>query len=274
MNFYQRFVLIWLLCLLIDIINATGRLQPKRVTAEHGSDLSLSCTFQEEDSDKTIVQWLYQNLTDFHSNSRTHKPYWRPLFLNAQSLTPTETRYSIQQKVQQINDSSIAYSTILTLAKVTDSDEGLYMCKSLSPKTIQMAYQQICLLLESLDINPKQVIIPADESGQYSIRLSCILTDHHTGRRHEIHWWHNNKRLGANSNRHARITKNSTQHSFISTLFYTGEPAHIAGSYVCESDPLRKYISVELESNNSTDLIVSSYLFLALGIFFSRLLFL
>jgi len=35
----------------------------------------------------------------------------------------------------------MAYSTILTLTKVTDSDEGLYMCKSLSPKTIQMTYQ-------------------------------------------------------------------------------------------------------------------------------------
>ena len=40
-----------------------------------------------------------------------------------------------------MNRTSIAYSTILTLSKVTDSDEGLYMCKSLSPKTIQMAYQ-------------------------------------------------------------------------------------------------------------------------------------
>jgi len=35
----------------------------------------------------------------------------------------------------------MAYSTILTLSKVTDSDEGLYMCKSLSSKTIQMTYQ-------------------------------------------------------------------------------------------------------------------------------------
>jgi hypothetical protein len=40
-----------------------------------------------------------------------------------------------------MNRTSMAYSTILTLAKVTDSDEGLYMCKSLSPKTIQMTYQ-------------------------------------------------------------------------------------------------------------------------------------
>jgi len=84
--------------------------------------------------------------------------------------------------------------------------------------------------------------------------LNCILTDNHTGRRHhEIHWWHNNKRLGgSHPNRHARITKNFTQHSFISTLFYTGEPANIAGSYICESDPLRKYISVELETNKSS----------------------
>ena len=71
---------------------------------------------------------------------QTHKTHWRPLFFNTQSLTPTETRYGIQQKIQQINDTSIAHSTILTLAKVTEADEGLYMCKSLSPKTIQMAY--------------------------------------------------------------------------------------------------------------------------------------
>ena len=69
------------------------------------------------------------------------KSHWKPLFLNAQSLTPKEARYSIQQKIQKINQTSIAYSTILTLAKVNDSDEGLYMCKSLSPKTIQMTYQ-------------------------------------------------------------------------------------------------------------------------------------
>ncbi len=110
-------------------------------------------------------------------------------------------------------------------------------------------------ILESLDITPKHVLIPANESGQYSIRLSCILTDKHTGRRHhEIHWWHNNKRLGSHSNRHARITKNFTQHSFISTLFYTGEPAHILGNYICESDPLRKYISVGLTKNQSSSI--------------------
>ncbi len=112
--------------------------------------------------------------------------------------------------------------------------------------------------LESLDITPKQILIPANETGQYSIRLSCILTDNHTGRRHhEIHWWHNNKRLGSHSNRHARITKNFTQHSFISTLFYTGEPAHIAGSYICESDPLRKYISVGLKTNKSSSIKIN-----------------
>jgi len=109
------------------------------------------------------------------------------------------------------------------------------------------------LILESLDISPKQVIIPAVDVGQYSIRLNCILTDNHTGRRHhEIHWWHNNKRLGSHSNRHARIIKNFTQHSFISTLFYTGHPANIAGNYVCESDPLRKNILVGLKTNKSS----------------------
>jgi hypothetical protein len=107
-------------------------------------------------------------------------------------------------------------------------------------------------VLESLDISPKQLLIPANETGQYSIRLHCILTDYHTGRRHhEIHWWHNNKRLGSHSNRHARITKNFTQHSFISTLFYTGEPSSIAGNYICESDPLRRSISVGLKTNQS-----------------------
>ncbi|CAF3627627.1 unnamed protein product [Adineta steineri] len=255
MDFYRRFFIIWLLLLLIDIIYATSRIQPKRVTAEYGSDLSLSCTFPEEDSDKTIVQWLYQNSTDYHSNHRSNKIYWRPLFLNSQLLTSSETRYSIQQKSQQTNDTSVTYSTILTLAKVTESDEGLYMCKSLSPKLIQMTYQ--VRVIQSLDITPKQIIIPADELGQYSIRLNCILTDNHTGRRHEIHWWHNNKRLGTNSNRHARITKNSTQHSFISTLFYTGEPANIAGSYICESDPLRKSVSVHLEANKSSGIILN-----------------
>ena len=135
-----------------------SRTQRKRITAERGSDLSLSCTFRDKDSDKTvkiclvyisysllfyvkIVQWLYQNLTDIHGHHHRRKIHWRPLFLNTQSLTPSETRYSIQQKIQQFNDTSIAYSTILTLSKITESDEGLYMCKSLSPKTIQMAYQ-------------------------------------------------------------------------------------------------------------------------------------
>ncbi len=87
------------------------------------------------------MQWLYQNFTELSGHHHPQKIHWRPLFLNTQSLTPTETRYSIQQKIQQANDTSIAHSTILTLAKVTESDEGLYMCKSLSPKTIQMAYQ-------------------------------------------------------------------------------------------------------------------------------------
>ena len=111
----------------------------------------------------------------------------------------------------------------------------------------------ISFVLESLDISPKQLLIPANETGQYSIRLHCILSDNRTGRRHhEIHWWHNNKRLGSHSNRHARITKNITQHSFISTLFYTGEPSSIAGNYICESDPLRRYISVGLKTNRTS----------------------
>jgi len=203
-----------------------------------------------------IVQWLYQNLTDSNNHQlRTQKIHWRPLFLNTQSLTPSETRYSIQQKIQQANDTSISHSTILTLSKVTYSDEGLYMCKSLSPKTIQMAYQ--VRVIQSLDIVPKYIFIPTNETGQYSIRLNCILTDNHTGRRHhEIHWWHNNKRLGSHSNRQARITKNVTQNSFISTLFYTGEPSTIAGNYICESDPLRKYISVGLKTNRSSSKLI------------------
>lgn len=155
---------------------------------------------------------------------------------------------------------------------MTEVDEGLYMCKSLSPKTVQMAYQvrvirkcvngrailcneALFFFVESLDITPKQVLIPANESGVYSIRLHCILTDNQTGRRHhEVHWWHNNKRLGSHSNRHARITKNFTNHQFISTLFYTGEPANIAGDYMCESDPLRRYISVGLTPNQASSM--------------------
>ncbi|CAF2726165.1 unnamed protein product [Rotaria sp. Silwood2] len=252
MTYYRRLFVICLLFLTIDIIYADRRIQPKRVTAERGSDLSLSCTFPDEDSDKTIVQWLYQNLTDFNVNHRTHKTHWRPLFLNDQSLTPTETRYSIQQKIQQINDTSIAYSTIFTLSKVNESDEGLYMCKSHSPKTIQMAYQ--VRVIQSLEINPKEVFISADEIGQYSIRLNCILTDSQLEQRHhDIHWWHNNKRISTNSNRHTRIIKNFTQHSFISTLlFHTNEPANIAGIYICETDPIRKYIPVELKSNQNS----------------------
>ena len=78
-------------------------------------------------------------MTDhFH---RKYTSHWKPLFLNTQSLTPRETRYSIQQKIQQSNRTYIAYTTILTLAKVTHADEGLYMCKLLSIRTIQMTYQ-------------------------------------------------------------------------------------------------------------------------------------
>jgi len=33
---------------------AEWRSSPKRVTAEYGSDLSLSCTFQNGDSDETV----------------------------------------------------------------------------------------------------------------------------------------------------------------------------------------------------------------------------
>jgi hypothetical protein len=118
------------------------------------------------------------------------------------------------------------------------------------------------IILESFDITPKHVLIPADDSGQYSIRINCILTDNHTGRRnHEIHWWHNNKRLGSHSNRHARIIKNFTQHSFISTLFYTGKSANIAGNYMCESDPLRRLISVQLQTNKCSSMKKKKFFF-------------
>ncbi|CAF1090563.1 unnamed protein product [Rotaria sp. Silwood1] len=250
MNIFWQFFDIWLLFISIDNINAELRSSPKRVTTEYGSDLSLSCTFQNRDTDENIIQWLYQNITDnnIHQKNRTH---WRPLFLNAQSLTLTETRYSIQQKIQQINQTFVTYSTILTLSNVTDFDEGLYMCKSFTSERMEMTYQ--VRVIQSLDITPKQLLIPADEIGQYSIRLNCILRDNHTNRRHhEIYWWHNNKRLGSQTNRYARIIKNFTQHSFISTLFYTGEPVNVAGKYICETEPLRRYISVELKTTNSS----------------------
>ena len=194
------------------------------------------------------------------------KTHWRPLFLNAQSLTLKETRYSIQQKVQEMNQTSLAFSTILSLAKVTHADEGLYMCKSLSPKTIQMTYllrvigrskTQMDLFnsndrirLESLEISPKEIAIPATEISLYSVRLHCILTDRSINRRqHEIFWWHNNRRLGSQTNRNARIMQNLTGHSLISTLFYTGEPSTIIGNYICESEPLKRSISVVFQSN-------------------------
>ena len=100
------------------------------------------------------------------------------------------------------------------------------------------------------------------DTSQYSIRLNCILTDSHRNRRHhEIHWWHNNKRLSSHSSRHARIMKNFTQHSFISTLFYTGEPIDLAGNYVCETDPLRRYISVEITTNKASSILESNFNF-------------
>ncbi|UJR15079.1 hypothetical protein I4U23_002046 [Adineta vaga] len=254
MYIHQQFVDIWLLVILMNGIIVEGRSSPKRVTVEYGSDLSLSCTFQNQDSEHTIVQWLFQNVSEsFHRLSKSH---WRPLFLNTQSLIPRETRYSIQQKIQQINQTFLAYTTILTLTKVTDADEGLYMCKSFLRKTIQMTYQ--VRIIQSLDITPKEILIPPNEIGQYSIQLNCILNDNHTNRRqHEIYWWHNNKRLGSRTNRYARITKNLTQQSIISTLFYTGDPAYIIGNYVCESEPLRRYITVEIKSNHSTNFIIS-----------------
>jgi hypothetical protein len=46
--------LIWFKSFLL----ADWRTQPKRVTAEYGSDLSLSCTFQDEDSDKTVKEFF------------------------------------------------------------------------------------------------------------------------------------------------------------------------------------------------------------------------
>lgn len=137
------------------VLLAEWRSSPKRVTAEQGSDLALSCTFPSAEQDdivsssalnlrglvsslKQIVQWLYQNITDKHQ--RGSKNHWRPLFLNTQSLTPTETRYSIQQKSQHTNQTAQIHSTILTLAKITEADEGLYMCKALSPTVMEMAY--------------------------------------------------------------------------------------------------------------------------------------
>jgi len=105
---------------------------------------------------------------------------------------------------------------------------------------------------ESLDIIPKQLFIRADENGLYSIRLNCIIKDNYINRRHDdISWWHNNRRLGSQTNRYARIIKNLTQHSLISTLFYTGALSNVAGNYICESEPLRRYISVELQTNKS-----------------------
>ena len=109
-----------------------------------------------------------------------------------------------------------------------------------------------CFFTESLDIVPKQLVIPANELGQYSIRLNCILKDNHTNRHHEIYWWHNNKRLDLHTSRYARITKNFTQHSFISTLFYTDQPINVVGTYICESEPLRRTISVKLKTTNSS----------------------
>lgn len=39
----------------LNFFIADRRLQSKRVTVERGSDLSLSCTFQDGESDKTVI---------------------------------------------------------------------------------------------------------------------------------------------------------------------------------------------------------------------------
>ena len=99
-------------------------------------------------------------------------------------------------------------------------------------------------------MTPKQLIIPTIDA--YSVRLNCILKDNHTDRRpHEIFWWHNNRRLGSKTNRYARIIRNVTENSLISTLIYTGKAESLIGKYTCESEPLRRYISIELQVNKS-----------------------
>ena len=105
-----------------------------------------------------------------------------------------------------------------------------------------------------MDIEPKQVRLRTNETtGDQSIELKCILTDNHQGRRqHEIHWWHNNKRLGGPNSRQVRIVRNVTQQSFISTLVYTGPATHLAGKFICESDPIKKEIDVNLTNHSQT----------------------
>ena len=128
-----------------------------KITGEENSTISLSCTFYRDNVNEIvsssiknkilidfwwkiqIVQWLYQNLSDHLRYQRRDR--WRPLFLNTQSLTSTATRYTIQQKVEQINQTLLAYSTILTLTNLTDSDEGLFICKSLLSSSMPITYR-------------------------------------------------------------------------------------------------------------------------------------
>jgi len=104
-----------------------------------------------------------------------------------------------------------------------------------------------------MEVNPKRLIIPTNEQSQYSIRLNCILKTNNTNRRHyDVLWRHNDRRLGSKTSRFARISKNLTDNSLISTLILTGKPMHLIGNFACEIEPLKKYISVELQTNQST----------------------
>lgn len=51
----------------ISFVLAEWRAVPKRVTAEYGSDLSLSCTFQNQDSDDTVNR---RSLLPFHIRNK------------------------------------------------------------------------------------------------------------------------------------------------------------------------------------------------------------
>lgn len=103
---------------------------------------------------------------------------------------------------------------------------------------------------DSLEIYPKEIFISHDEIGYRSIQLKCIITDQSIDdRHHDVLWWHDDKRLGSTTNRRARIEQIKKENSIVSTLTYTAKTQNLLGNYVCESDSLRRIISVQLQNN-------------------------
>ncbi|CAF0793524.1 unnamed protein product [Didymodactylos carnosus] len=227
----------------------------RNISAELGSDISLRCEIPHLPTN-AVVTWVYRQRQE-HSARNSPPTKWLPLYANSRRLTQNGLRFALDFTGYTAMGGH--HTSILTINSLTNSDEGVYMCKSNHKHSKTVIFD--VHVVAAMSIYPQDGIIELQQNDfwlNYPINFTCTIRNSNVNKKHLL-WYHNNQEIRNNSlNHYHRHTTSS--HTLIGYPQHTTDEARLtliirhllandSGAYTCKYKQITKQVNLVFTSD-------------------------